>query len=181
MDWGRAQRQLLIPCPPHAPPPPHTLFTPLPPQVPYHLYNAASPANQALLAFCKAHNIVLLSYSPLGIPDWHAFPTPALPAATTLEDPILLQVAAAHPGVSPAQIVLAWIWAQGIPSNPRTMNIAHMRENLAAPSITLTAAEMALLSSRPLDLCSIDSSFYECVPTAGFAAPASPLRAPPRI
>ena len=52
-------------------------------QVPFHLYNAAAPSNQALHAFCKAHNIVLLSYSPLGIPDWHAFPVPALPAATT--------------------------------------------------------------------------------------------------
>ena len=31
-------------------------------QVPFHLYNA--PAQMDLLAFCKAHNIVLLSYSP---------------------------------------------------------------------------------------------------------------------
>ena len=36
-------------------------------QVPYHLYNAAAQAE--LLAFCTAHKIVVLSYSPLGIPD----------------------------------------------------------------------------------------------------------------
>ena len=37
-------------------------------QVPFHLYNGASAANAALLAFCKAHNIVLLSYSPVRLP-----------------------------------------------------------------------------------------------------------------
>ena len=158
---------MLNPLPCHPPPP-------LSAQVPFHLYNAASPANVALLAFCKAHNIVLLSYSPLGIPDWHAFPVPQLPAATTLADPVLLQVTAAHPGATPAQVVLAWLWAQGVPSNPRTMNPVHMAENLAASAIKLTSAEMALLSSRPLDLCSFDGSFYECVPTAGFEAPATP-------
>jgi diketogulonate reductase-like aldo/keto reductase len=89
---------------------------------------------------------------------------------------VLLQVAAAHPGASPAQIVLAWLWAQGIPSNPRTMNATHMRDNLSALSIQLTAAEMAALSSRPIDYCSVDSDFYECVPAPGFAAPQSPFQ-----
>ncbi len=119
------------------------------------------------------------------LPDWHSgkpgFPVPALPAATTLEDPVLLQVTASHPGATPAQIVLAWIWQQGIPSNPRTMNVSHMLENLSAPKIVLSASEMQLLSSRPLDLCSFDSDFYECVPTPGFAAPPPPVRSPQRI
>ena len=180
--WGRRechQPLFVLPAPritPRPPPP----SPPLLPQVPFHLYNGASPANAALLAFCKAHNIVVLSYSPLGIPDWHSFPVGEgkLPAATTLEDPVLLQVTAAHPGATPAQVVLAWLWAQGIPSNPRTMNASHMRDNLAATAIKLSAAEVALLSSRPLDLCSIDGSFYECVPSEGFGAPASPLRLP---
>ena len=35
-------------------------------QVPFHIYNAA--AQLPLLAWCKAHDIVVLSYSPLGIP-----------------------------------------------------------------------------------------------------------------
>ena len=126
-------------------------------QVPFHLYNAA--AQMALLAFCKAHKIVLLSYSPLGIPDWHAFPA-QLPARTTLEDPVLLQVAAAHAPATPAQVLLAWLWALGLPSNPRTMSEQHMRDNLAAISaVTLSAAEVQALSTRPLDTCTIDREF----------------------
>ncbi len=49
-------------------------------------------------------------------------------------------------------------------------------DNLAAiGAVTLTPAEIAALSTRPLDTCDIDGSFYECVPVAGFAAPASPF------
>ena len=138
-------------------------------QVPYHLYNAGH--QQPLKAFCAAHGIVLLSYSPLGIPDWHAFPTPALPANSTLADPVVLAAAAAHAPATPAQVLLAWLFQQQMPSNPRSMSAAHMAENLAVFSmgLELSAAEMAALSSRPLDLCSADNSFYECVPSAGFA------------
>ena len=171
-------------------------------QVPFHLYNAASQL--ALLAFCKAHNIVLLSYSPFGIPDWHSYPTGPgqLPASTTLADPVLLQIAAAHAPATPAQVVLAWLWALGVPSNPRTMNAAHMRDNLAAiGAVTLSAAEVQQLSSRPIDSCAFDGSFCEllarasakggnrrplthprphatdeCVPTGEHAQPMSPLR-----
>jgi diketogulonate reductase-like aldo/keto reductase len=127
-------------------------------QVPFHLYNA--PAQMDLLAFCKAHNIVLLSYSPLGIPDWHAMPA-SLPASTPLEDPVLLSITAAHAPATAAQVTLAWLWAMGVPSNPRSMNASHMTDNLAALSaVTLSADEISQLSSRPMDTCDIDPSFY---------------------
>jgi hypothetical protein len=63
------------------------------------------------------------------------------------------------------QVVIAWLWAQGLPCNPRTMNATHMAENLAAiAAVQLDASDLAALSSRPLDYCAFDSSFYECVP-----------------
>ena len=56
------------------------------------------------------------------------------------------------------------------------MNPAHMSDNLAifSSGLVLTGAEMAALSSRPLDLCSADNSFYECVPNGGFEPAAHP-------
>ena len=55
------------------------------------------------------------------------------------------------------------------------MNPQHMADNLAAISaVKLTAAEIAQLSSRPVDTCAIDSSFDECMPVPGFAAPPHP-------
>ena len=100
-------------------------------QVPYHLYNAAH--QQPLKAFCDAHGIVLLSYSPFGIPDWHAFPTPALPSNSTLTDPVVLSVAAAHAPATPAQVLLAWLWQQGMPSNPRA-SATNARAHACAPA-----------------------------------------------
>ena len=146
-------------------------------QVPYHLYNAAH--QQPLKAFCEKNGIVLLSYSPMGIPDWHAFPTPALPSNSTLTDPVLLSVAAAHAPFTPGQVVLAWLFQQGMPSNPRSMSAAHMRDNLAVfgSGLVLSDAEMAALSSRPLDYCSADNDFYECVPAGGFAPGPAPWAA----
>lgn len=145
-------------------------------QIPFHLYNAA--AQLPLVAWCKSHDIVVLSYSPLGIPDWHSYPTPALPASTPLHDPVLLAITASHAPATAAQVTLAWLWALGLPCNPRTMSPAHMVENLAAISaVTLSAAEVQQLSSRPVDTCAVDPSFYECVPTADAAAPPSPFSA----
>ena len=105
-------------------------------------------------------------------------PTPALPATTPLLDPVLLSITATHAPATAAQVTLAWLWALGLPSNPRTMSPAHMDENLAAiGAVTLTAAEVQQLSSRPVDTCAIDASFYECVPTAAFLPPPPPFAA----
>ena len=84
-------------------------------------------------------------------------------APKMLDDPVLLAVAAAHPGFSPAQVVLAWMWALNIPTNPRTLRLDHMDENLSALNgqLVLTEGEMAALSSRPQTTCDIDK-WYEC-------------------
>ena len=141
-------------------------------QIPIHLYTYAAQVDT--IAWCKAHDIVVLAYSPLGIPDWHFYP-PSLPSNSTLTDPVVLAIAAAHAPATPAQVILSWLWAAGLPSNPRSMNPQHMADNLAAISaVKLTAAEIAQLSSRPVDTCAIDSSFYECMPVPGFTAPPHP-------
>ena len=100
----------------------------------------------------------------------------SLPASTPLLDPVLATVTAAHAPATAAQVTLAWLWALGLPSNPRTMNAEHMHDNLAAiGSVTLSPAEVTQLSSRPLDSCAIDPDFYECVPSGQFTAPPSPF------
>ena len=89
--------------------------------------------------------------SPFGVIDHTKFPPPMSP--TVLEDPVVKAVAAAH-GVSPAVAILAWHFQQGVVFNPRSMNAAHMLENIGlSPTpwwdVHLSADEMALLSSRP--------------------------------
>lgn len=128
-------------------------------------------AQQETVAFCRAHNITVLAYSPMGIPDWHSYPVPALPTNTTLADPVVQQVAAAH-GLRPGQVIVAWLWARGFPCNPRSMNVNHMMDNLSSYAVSsqLTPAELTALSTRPLDTCAVDPSFYECAPVTGTSA-----------
>lgn len=138
-------------------------------QCPFHVHRSSSQMD--LVHFCQSHDIAFNAYSPLGVPDLaadvapsqsfllHKFPAPM--TASILDEPILKSIAAAHQR-SPAQIIINWLWAQNIPTNPRSMNPSHMTENLNSFDFTLTPAEMQALSNMPQDYCSIDN-WYECV------------------
>jgi 2,5-diketo-D-gluconate reductase A len=130
-------------------------------QIPFHLYRSSS--QQQTIDFCRAHNITVNGYSPLGIPDWKTFPTSTGMSTTQRADPVVQGIAAAH-GVSPSKVLLAWQWALGIPVNPRSQNVDHMIENLNYFDLQLTQAEIGALSSRPQSTCSVDPTFYECAP-----------------
>jgi len=128
-------------------------------QCPFHLYR--STTQQALRDFCTAHNITFGGYSPLGVPDWFIFPEKGTGMSwTPMEDPLVQRIAQAHNRTA-AQVFLQWHWAIGIPTNPRSQNAAHMRDNLNSYDFTLSDAEVKQLSSAPQDLCALDPN-YEC-------------------
>jgi aryl-alcohol dehydrogenase-like predicted oxidoreductase len=58
-----------------------------------------------------------------------------------------LQVIAQNRGVTPAQLALAWLLAQGhdIVPIPGTASVEHLEQNLAAVALELSAAELASL------------------------------------
>jgi len=126
-------------------------------QIPFNVYRSSSHATTT--AYCHAHGIVINAYSPLGAPDYHSFPAPM--AASPLVDPAVTAVAQAH-GKTPAQVLIAWLWALGIPTNPRTRNTTHMADNLQSYGFTLSQREVDTLSSLPQDACGVDGGFYEC-------------------
>lgn len=84
-------------------------------QNPYHLYHSAMQADT--IAFCRAHDILFLGYSPLGVPDYHLYPTtdaagqPTGMSSSQLADPVVVDIATAI-GRSPADVLLAWQWQQ---------------------------------------------------------------------
>ena len=114
-------------------------------QLHHNIYGHA-PADA--LAFCRANGIHVQSYSPLGVPDHVTFKPPCAPTPTL--DPVVLAIAALH-GMSPAQVLLAHQWAEGISSNPRTMDALHMIEDISAAGMAdlLSADEIAQLDARP--------------------------------
>jgi diketogulonate reductase-like aldo/keto reductase len=127
-------------------------------QSPFHIYLSA--AQMDVTSYCWRNGIVFLGYSPFGVPDYKVYP-PALPAANQLNDPVVVSIAA-RLGATPAQVILAWMWQLGIPTNPRSMNPQHMKDNLGAYGFSLNQTEMHLMSTRPQDFCSFDSTWYEC-------------------
>jgi 2,5-diketo-D-gluconate reductase A len=138
-------------------------------QIPIHIYRSSSWAET--INYCLRHGIVVNSYSPLSVPDWHKFPAGNGMSVTALVDPVVTAVAAAH-SRTPAAVILNWLWQLGFVSNPRTYNPAHMDDDLNAYNFALTPAEVAQLSARPQSWCSVDQ-WYECAPDTQ-SAPTAP-------
>jgi diketogulonate reductase-like aldo/keto reductase len=90
------------------------------------------------LAYHRERGIVTQAWSPIGRPG--AGPD------SVLDDPVVLEVAAAH-GISATQAVLAWHAARGVVPLPKSQNAERQRENLAAAEVSLAADEVASLTA----------------------------------
>jgi diketogulonate reductase-like aldo/keto reductase len=103
-------------------------------QVPYSLGDRG--IERDLLPWCAQHAIPVMAYSPLGGTG-----------ATLLHDPALGRIAAAH-GCAPAAVALAWALRSGsVVAIPESGSAAHVGENAAALSLTLTPQDLAALDS----------------------------------
>lgn len=63
-----------------------------------------------------------------------------------LTEPVIVKIAAAH-GVTPAEVVLAWILAQGVIPLPMTTKRANAESNFNALKLQLSEAELAQVSA----------------------------------
>jgi diketogulonate reductase-like aldo/keto reductase len=85
----------------------------------------------ALLPWCAAQRMPVMAYSPVG------------QGGRLLRHPTLAAVAARH-GATPAQVAIAWsLRRPGVISIPKAGDAAHVRENVAAASLLLTAEDLA--------------------------------------
>ncbi|MEV0479585.1 oxidoreductase [Streptomyces sp. NPDC050508] len=105
-----------------------------------NLYNVANREDDALVERCAAENIAFAAYFPLG-------------GFTPLQSSTLSDVAA-RLGVSPQQVALAWLLQRSatIVLIPGTSSRAHLRDNIAAADLVLTADTIAELDTigRPV-------------------------------
>lgn len=105
-------------------------------QVPYSLNNRR--IERDVLPWCKQHNLPVMAYSPLGGDN-----------NLLVADRTLAQVGTIH-GCSAAAVALAWVIRNGsVIAIPESGSPAHVKENAAALSITLT----------PRDLQALDAAF----------------------
>jgi diketogulonate reductase-like aldo/keto reductase len=103
-------------------------------QVPYSLDDRA--IERDLLPWCERHDMPIMAYSPLGGPG-----------ANLLRNSALARIAAAHDS-SAAAVALAWTMRSGRAiAIPESGSAAHVKENAAALSLTLTAADLQALDA----------------------------------
>ena len=89
-------------------------------------------AQPKLLAACRRHGIVLVSYCPLG-------------QGRLMSDPVITRIAAQH-GRTPAQVVLRWhVQQEGVAAIPKSASRDHLAENLGIFDFALSDADMQAL------------------------------------
>ncbi len=101
-------------------------------QVENHLFLDQS----RLRGICRANDMVLTSYSPLG-------------KGASFGDPVMARIAAKH-GATPAQVALAWLLShEGVAAIPKAASPARQKENLGALGVRLDAEDMAAIATLP--------------------------------
>ena len=112
-----------------------------------------------LLGDCAKRKVAVMAYSPLG-------------QGGILRDKALAKVAERH-GVSVAAIALAWTMRHPhVIAIPKASRPEHVRENLVAADLTLTAADLADLDAAfaPPKRATPLGCFRQPTPTAGRSA-----------
>lgn len=100
-------------------------------QVPYNLYDRKYAA-MGMLKYCQENKILLTAYSPID-------------RGAVLDHPDLGKIAEDH-GASPAQVALNWLVRQPqVIAIPMSMNVDHLKANLGALELDLTADEIKIL------------------------------------
>jgi 2,5-diketo-D-gluconate reductase B len=111
-------------------------------QVEYHPYLDQS----AVLEVCRERDAQLTAYRPLV-------------KGEALEDPVIVEIAAAH-GATPAQVTLAWLIGQDrVSAVPKASSPERRRENLGALELELTPDERARIDALPKDRRAVETQW----------------------
>jgi diketogulonate reductase-like aldo/keto reductase len=88
-----------------------------------------------LLPWMRGQHMPLMAYCPID-------------QGALAGEPLLAEIGRAH-GASAAQVALAWVLAQaGVVAIPKAVKERHLRENLAACDLTLSADELVRIDAR---------------------------------
>jgi len=114
-------------------------------QVEFHPYFH----EDALVLYCKGHNILYNSYSSVGCPDhMSSSDNPNAWKVQVIQQPIIQQIAQKY-NKTAAQVVLRWSWEQGVVVNARSQNPVHHMENLNFFDFSLTLDEISNIGAVP--------------------------------
>lgn len=103
-------------------------------------YSLVDRSTEVVLDLCREHDIAWVPYFPLGS---------AFPGQTHVTSLPGVRSVARRIGATPSQVGLAWVLSRSPESMviPGTRSVAHLEENVAAGSVTLTAEDLATLDA----------------------------------
>jgi len=128
-------------------------------QVENHIYFQ----QEDLINFCKANNIVVTAFSPLGskgieMLDKMAGYERQIP--NILENSEVIEIAN-RLGKTPAQICLKWILERGVAAIPKSTNPTRLRQNLDIFDFSLTEKDMLTLKGLDRGIRVCDFGFFK--------------------
>lgn len=112
---------------------------------------------QSLVDFCKANDLLVTAYSPLGSPDSRADRHKNDPKL--LENPVVQEIASKH-GASIGQVLIAWSIARDIAVIPKSINQGRIIDNLKSADLVLDEKDMKSLSEIGINHRFVDGSFF---------------------
>ncbi|XP_055373739.1 aldo-keto reductase family 1 member B1 [Condylostylus longicornis] len=128
-------------------------------QIELHLYFQQNE----LVDLCKANNIVVTAYSPLGsrgIVDLKKSAGVKCESINLIENPKVLEIAENHKK-TPAQILLRWIIQRDVCAIPKSTNPERLQQNLNIWDFELSNDEMSSLSKLDKGIRVCDFSFFK--------------------
>jgi len=112
----------------------------------------------AMVEFCKAKNIHLTAYAPLGSADRPARlkeeDEPIL-----LEDPAIVAIAQRH-NITPAQLLISWAIHRDTVVIPKSANPERIKQNLGALDVCLSQDDMTEIAKLNRDRRYVNGTFW---------------------
>jgi alcohol dehydrogenase (NADP+) len=112
----------------------------------------------AMVEFCKAKNIHLTAYAPLGSADRPAG-LKEKDEPILLEDPIIVAIAQKH-SISPAQLLISWAIHRETVVIPKSVNPERIRQNLGALAVSLSHEDMTEIEKLNRDRRYVSGTFW---------------------
>jgi alcohol dehydrogenase (NADP+) len=111
-----------------------------------------------MVEFCKAKNIHLTAYAPLGSADRPARLKEA-DEPILLEDPTVVAVAKKH-RITPAQLLISWAIHRDTVVIPKSVNPERIKQNLGAVDVCLSQDDMTEIEKLNRDRRYISGTFW---------------------
>jgi len=112
----------------------------------------------AMVEFCKAKNIHLTAYAPLGSADRPAG-LKEKDEPILLEDPVIVAIAQKH-SISPAQLLISWAIHRETVVIPKSVNPERIKQNLDALEVSLSQEDMTEIEKLNRDRRYVSGTFW---------------------